>query len=684
MPFENFRYVPYEVLNQERKKLSRLYTFIWRYISKTISLSSHSRYAMGLFSRDGILLDLFARENYTLECYLKDGIRAGSIWKDIGHNAVRQGIIGRESLSTIGEENELPALKRYAIYYAPISILSPYEPYDQMEECGLAIIASLENAWEDYLTLIRGTAHDMMITLQFNNIATMYYERSGKGILSIDNMMSSSGQNLATYYNEELFKTLEIPPMDLYYEPVEALIDPLPANRELWDIVLNHRTIANQPLEVTSQGKTVEVIASTDAFNQPMINAHGVVFYFTTPQKLTAELSRQVANGAVKTFKDIIGEDSRLKHLIQKARQMARTDSNIMILGESGTGKDVFAQAIHNASSRHGKPFIALNCGALPKDLVESELFGYETGAFTGAKKNGNIGKFELANGGTIFLDEIGEMPLDLQAKLLRVTETKQLMRLGGSKYIKTDVRIIAATNANIEEMIEQKRFRADLYYRLSTMKLFLLPLRERPDDIVLLAEHFIRCISKRINKPNIMRFSPQSKELLQSMDWPGNVRELQNLMECIVQLYPGDIILPEYILDNISQRYYPGLPDVPRVPAQAAPDVPRIPVHMAPDTPPGPDRRTSGTSSSPDASVSKATVPDSARSQLPDSAARTSSAAPAAVKRKRLTKDDLLKALTSCGNNRSEASAYLGISRRTLYRKLEEFGIEAKFSGNS
>ena len=250
----------------------------------------------------------------------------------------------------------------------------------------------------------------------------------------------------------------------------------------------------------------MEVIASTDAFNQPMINAHGVVFYFTTPQKMTAELSRQVANGAIKTFHDIIGENADLKKLIQKAQRMAQTNSNIMILGESGTGKDVFAQAIHNASARRGKPFIALNCGALPRDLVESELFGYETGAFTGARKNGNIGKFELANGGTIFLDEIGEMPLELQAKLLRVTETKQLMRLGSSKNIRVDVRIIAATNANIDDMIAQKLFRADLYYRLSTMKLYLMPLRERRDDIVPLAEHFIRSISRRIDKPNIMR----------------------------------------------------------------------------------------------------------------------------------------------------------------------------------
>lgn len=649
----NFQYVPYEILNTERKKLSRLYTFIWRYIGKTISLSRGSHYALGLFSRDGLLLDLFARENYTLEYLLQDGIRAGSNWKTIGHNAVRQGIISRESLSTVGEENELPALKKYAVYYAPISILSPYEPYEQMEECGLAIITTLENAWEDYMTMIRGTAHDMMITLQFNNIATMYYERSGKGILSIDNMMSTSGHNLATYYNEELFRVLEIPPMNIYYEPVESLIDPLPANEELWDIVQNHRTIANHPLSVTCQGKTVELIASTDAYNQPMINAHGVVFYFTTPQKITAELSRQVANGAIKTFNDIIGENKGLKKLIEKARRMAQTESNIMILGESGTGKDVFAQAIHNASPRRGKPFIALNCGALPRDLVESELFGYEAGAFTGARKNGNIGKFELANGGTIFLDEIGEMPLDLQAKLLRVTESRQLMRLGGSKNIQVDVRIIAATNANIEDMIEHKLFRADLYYRLSTMKLNLMPLRERRDDIVPLAEHFIRSISKRINKPNIMRFSESAKELIQQMDWTGNVRELQNLIECIVQLYPGDMILSEYILDNVSERYYSGI-QIPSAKPESSRETAEPSEHTAAD------------------------APEYTRMDASGAAPASSQAKHTGGKRRQLTREDLLQALAACGDNRTEASKALGISRRTLYRKLEEFGIDA------
>lgn len=641
---DHIPYYPQEVLEQNRKSLSRLYTFIKRYVRKTISLAdSGLPYVMGLFSKDGILLDLYAKDNMVLEWFADNGIRAAGDWNHIGYNAVCEGLHTTSSLASVGEAHECDVLKKFAVYFAPINMLSPYEPYEPMEQCGVAIITPLEHAWPEYLTMIRGTAHDMMITLQFNNIATMYYERSGKGVLSIDNMMSPDGINLATYYNMELFRILEVDPISMYYQPVEAMIDPPPSNPELWDIVHHHRTVSDHPMRVSVRGHEVDVIASTDAFNQPTINAHGVTFYFTTQQKITAELSNKVANGAIKTFDDIIGNNSKLREIIQRAKRMARTESNIMLLGESGTGKDIFAQAIHNASARRYKPFVALNCGALPRDLIESELFGYEDGAFSGARRNGNIGKFELANGGTIFLDEIGEMPLDLQVRLLRVVEQKQFMRLGGNKLIKADVRIIAATNANIEEMIGQKQFRADLFYRLSTMKLNLPSLRERKDDIPLLADHFIRSISRRIEKSNIMRFSPQAMELLMQLNWSGNIRELQNLIECIVQIYPGDIILPEYIMDNVSydtkkellesSEYH--LPD----PESPAPEL--APPVVAP---------------------------------LPAKPASVS--VPTARRRQKLDRDMLLDALRACNNNRSAAADYLGVSRRTLYRKLEEFNI--------
>lgn len=662
MPSSNqpiFPRVDDRVLEQHRRNLARLYTFLHRYLAKTMTYAHTSVYALGLFSSDSILLDLFANEEYILDQLHQNGIYASAIWQDSGRNAVSEGLKNWKSMRSVGDENEHPVLKNYAIYFSPISMLSVYEPYEQMEHCGLAIIIPRQYAWDDYLTMIVGIAHDMMITLQFNNIATMYYERSGKGLLSIDNMMSRHGEALATYYNQELFDLLGVAPIDMYYRPAELLIDPLPANQELWDIVKHHRTIHNQPLTVTCRGKDVSLIVSTDAYNQPSINAHGVVFYFTTQQKLTAKLARKVANGAIKTFDDIIGNNKNLTAILKRARQMALTDSNILILGESGTGKDVLAQAIHNASSRRDKPFIAINCGAMPKDLIESELFGYDSGAFTGARKNGNIGKFELASGGTIFLDEIGEMPLDLQAKLLRVVEQKQLMRLGSSQMIDVDVKIIAATNANIWSMIEQKQFRADLFYRISTMQLNLIPLRERKDDIIPLAKYFIRRVSERVGKDNIMRLSPEAQELLTNLEWRGNVRELQNLMECIVQLYPGDLILPQYILDNISGYQRPG---------GQRPSAGEMPVSYVPPL-------TSG----PYPPIINPTPPDKSIIHQPEGYVRDCGmGTPYSMPRKpsALSREEILSALETCGGNRSKAAQYLGISRRTFYRRLEKLGL--------
>lgn len=269
-------------------------------------------------------------------------------------------------------------------------------------------------------------------------------------------------------------------------------------------------------------------------------------------------------------------------------------------------------------------------------------------------------------------------MPLDLQAKLLRVVEAKQLMRLGGTKTITVDIRIIAATNANLEEMIEKKQFRADLYYRLSTMKLQLPPLRERKDDIIPLANHFIRSISARIEKENVMRFTPAAEKLMKQLDWPGNVRELQNLVECIVQLCPGDVILPEYILDNVSYYHRSKLINefvTAESVAAAHPDVYTDAASVKEEAADKPDHQI------PPVSV-PVSIPASGSTPVSAPAAPAAPASSEAApvirkKRQKFTKERLLEALEATGNNRSEAAVYLGISRRTLYRKLEEFGID-------
>lgn len=231
------------------------------------------------------------------------------------------------------------------------------------------------------------------------------------------------------------------------------------------------------------------------------------------------------------TFKDIVGKSDAIKEAVEKARRYALTDSTVLVCGESGTGKELFAQSIHACSRRKNGPFVAVNCAALPENLLESELFGYEEGAFTGAKKGGKLGLFELAHQGTIFLDEIAEMPPQLQARLLRVVQEKEVMRLGGSRVIPIDVRVIAATNKNMLEAVQDGVFRTDLFYRLNVLSLKVPPLRERKEDIPLLAEHFIRHYQKQL-KAAVRKPSQTMINWLKQYYWPGNVRELENLVE--------------------------------------------------------------------------------------------------------------------------------------------------------
>ena len=325
------------------------------------------------------------------------------------------------------------------------------------------------------------------------------------------------------------------------------------------------------------------------------------------------------------TIDELVGESSTFQRTISQLKLCAKSGANVLLLGESGVGKDIIAQAIHNASDRRNRPFIAVNCASLPRDLIASELFGYEEGAFTGAKRSGNIGKFELANTGTIFLDEIGDMPLESQAMLLRVIEQKSFMRIGSNRVTNVDVKIISATNADLEELVEKKLFRLDLYYRLGVIKLHIPPLQQREDDVILLANHFIHAIEKREHAPKgrSVTLSPDAKELLRRLPWRGNVRELQNTIEGIMVLYQPAIIEAEHF------RAYLNLTNetLREDPVQAPTDAPAFKEYVK-------------------------------------------------VLPKKLTRDVLAQALAENRYNKSATAEMLGISRKSLYRKLEEFGL--------
>ena len=298
--------------------------------------------------------------------------------------------------------------------------------------------------------------------------------------------------------------------------------------------------------------RTKEILSNENRyfFTAVPIPGIGIMYLFQDMEEVAAKASQLAHTDSGTTFENILGESQPIIETKRRALQVSGSDSTVLITGESGTGKELFARAIHSASPRSGGPFISINCGAIPDALLESELFGYEKGAFTGASTVGKPGKFEIANKGTIFLDEIGDMPIHLQVKLLHVLQNKTIERVGGVMPIKIDVRIIAATNKQLEEQIEKGEFREDLYFRLNVIPLVIPPLRERSGDIDLLLLSTLSRFNLLLGK-QVARFASSVMDLLAEYQWPGNVRELENVVEYAVNMAQG----PEIQLGNLPPR---------------------------------------------------------------------------------------------------------------------------------
>ncbi len=308
----------------------------------------------------------------------------------------------------------------------------------------------------------------------------------------------------------------------------------------------NHREI-----NFTKGNKKYHYVTSGRPIRDKQNNVVGVV---ATIKDMTEvrRLVYSVTKPTMVTFEDIIGESEKLQSVIEMGKRVAEGTSTVLLRGESGTGKELFSRSIHMASPRRDQPFVPVNCAALPDSLLESELFGYNGGAFTGSLKSGKQGLFEFANGGTLFLDEIGEVSPHLQAKLLRVLQEGKVRRVGGQEEIPIDVRVVAATNKDLEEMVEMNDFRKDLYYRLNVIPIYLPPLRERQEDIPLLVNYFLEKMNLRFNK-QVEFVSKEALEKLYYHDWPGNVRELENVIERAVNLVTGKWLVPKYIVINPS-----------------------------------------------------------------------------------------------------------------------------------
>ena len=328
-------------------------------------------------------------------------------------------------------------------------------------------------------------------------------------------------------------------------------------------------------------------------------------------------IAQETTGGGLRTFDDLVGDTSVMQALKAMGKRFARSREPVLILGESGTGKELFAQAIHKASPRANGSFISVNCAALPRELAESELFGYVEGAFTGATRGGKPGLFEIAHNGTIFLDEISEIPLGLQGRLLRVLQEREIMRLGDSQVTPINIRVIAATNKNLESLVRAGKFRSDLYYRLYVLQLNLPPLRERQEDIPLLTQSFLRNFQAREGDGCPLELSDGDCRLLQSCPWRGNIRELQNFCERLAVLYRLGVSVSGLIAHLLESA--------------ASPETP-------PPCPPP--------------------MPKAAHTRID------------------LSYEELLAVLQECGGNRTQTAAKLGISRGTLWRLLKKYQV--------
>jgi DNA-binding NtrC family response regulator len=384
----------------------------------------------------------------------------------------------------------------------------------------------------------------------------------------------------------------------------------------------------------------------------------------------------------------LIGESDAIREVMVQVEQMAPVSSTVLIEGESGTGKELVARGIRMLSNRRNKPFIAVNVGALPESLLESELFGHEKGAFTGAAER-RLGRFELADTGTLFLDEIGEIPSTTQVKLLRVLEEREFMRVGGAQPIHVDVRVVAATNEPLRELVESGRFRADLFYRLNVLRIYLPPLRERPEDIPLLVRRFIQDYSKQHDRP-FHGISAEAMQMLIEYSWPGNVRELRNLIESMVVLSPGHEIqpgdLPRQIRDGGSARFLPvhvgpivrgqeaasgrELEFIVRSLLELKLQVEELRRRIDTDRPSGGEAWITDVRPAPPLTVSPVPALEP-RGQPPEPNVVSFGAG---TKMADIERAAIEMALKETRGNRRRAAEMLGIGERTLYRKIKEY----------
>lgn len=562
-----------------------------------------------LTDEEGCILSIIGDETILNEA-LSYKMQPGAFMdeRSIGTNAMGTALEEARPLQVSGKEHFIDAYHRWTCSASPIRDLkgqiigtidlTGYSQSVNLHTLGMVVAAA--NAIENMMD-IREYAQKLE---NANNFTETIMDSIDSGILTTDlaGKIIKANRNVADLFG---------------YAPEELI------GHKIWDMVedwdkiktkiLLGQDFTDENVFVHSRKNKLQLNVSVYPVLDRQHNLIHMVLVFRDVKQVRRLANKIMGHKAIYTFDKIIGEDPEFRRIIQYAKKIADSRSNVLITGESGTGKELFAQAIHNYSDRHEEPFVALNCGAIPRNLIESELFGYEGGAFTGSKTHGQMGKFQIAEGGTIFLDEIGEMPLDMQIGLLRVLEEGVIRRVGSNQEIVVNVRVIAATNKNLKEEIQKGNFRKDLYYRLNVLPVNLMPLRHRKTDIPLLSSFFMDRISRKLNKKPVEIGSQELKDML-AYDWPGNVRELENFIELMVNTG----LVPNRIPRDLDSMGF-GL-DLPAF--QSEPPMEFLDLES-------------------------------------------------------LERNHILEALRLYEGNITQCARILGIGRSTLYRKLEQYGID-------
>lgn len=530
---------------------NRLFIETAKPLMDMVELSTRgTRFITALADRDGYVMALsgdnealeMARKNYYLPGCNRSEVTAGT-------NAIALALIEDKPFQLVGAEH-------YNYYHHPWTCSSaPIHDADGKllgaftlsgPSCGLhkhtfAIVVSAAKT-------IEGQLRERILTREkhrLNCLLTSIFDSVSDGVIAVNADLTIANLNRSA---------ANMLGLNLEAVAGKSLNQVISVDAKLSNALKEKRLFRNQEITFESPAGVNAYLCSLNRIMERGVPGQSALITLTEKKNVIDIVKRMGGNHAKYEFNDIKGVNAELLRQIEVAKIAARSNSRILISGESGTGKELFAQAIHNYSHRHDGPFVAISCAAIPRDLIEAELFGYREGAFTGARRGGQVGKFELAHCGTLFLDEINGMPLELQAKLLRVLQQKEIVRLGDNRTIPVDVRVISACNSDLLQQVELGDFREDLYYRLNVMEISLPPLRERLDDLTVLIEHFLGGYDSE-NRAGKTAISQEVMRVFRAHDWPGNIRELENSLERALMLSCGLEITCNHLPERMVQR---------------------------------------------------------------------------------------------------------------------------------